>query len=185
MSILQNTLKIYTMLTLHQELRSFAKFGEYLYDSNEKANLKTVQPLSAVQRSSCMRRSIKRTYSILIAMNTVAMLAALMYSIFPSYMWTIKKKKVWMLPVLVPFTDMDGQFYLNVTCQMIFSSSGTLSALLLDLFFALCISHHGTASSLIEQSISELNEILAGESSAKLSRTKLINILRQFQDLNE
>lgn len=173
------------MLTLHQELRSFAQFGEFLYDSNEKSNLKTIEPLNALQRSSCMRRSIERTYSILIAMNATVLMAALMYSIFPNYMWTIKKKKVWMLPLLVPFTDMESHFYLNVTCQMIFSMSGTLSALLLDLFFALCISHHGTASSLIEQSISELNEDLTSESCVKLSRAKLINILRQFQDLNE
>lgn len=147
-----------------------------------------VHPTSAYQRIDCMKKSIERSYLTLIAMISAVCFAAAIFSTFPAYMWLVKKNYVWLLPVLVPFTDLEkiGEFYLNITFQIIFSSSAILSAICMDLFFALCISHHGTASLLIEQSILELNTMWISKTNSKLTRkAKLFNILRQFQDLNK
>lgn len=147
-----------------------------------------IERTDANHRKNHMKGAIARTYLTLLAMISAVCLAAMIFSVFPAYFWFIEKNYVWLLPVLVPFTDLKNikQFYLNITFQMIFSSSALVSATCMDLFFALCICHHGTASKLIEQSLIELNTIWINNTYTKITRkAKFINILRQFQDLNK
>lgn len=147
-----------------------------------------VQANDTYQRVNCMKKSIKRTYITILAMIAAVCLSAMIFALFPAYMWFIKKNYVWLLPILIPFTQLDtiGEFYLNIGTQLIFSSSALISATCMDLFFALCICHHGTASRLIMQSLFELNSMWKNHTHTVLLRkAKLINILRQFQDLNK
>lgn len=174
------------MTKWRRALCSYANFGEFLYEANEKVNLNNVEATN--ERIDCMKKSIKRTYLFLLAMISAVNLAVMLFSLFPAYMWFIKHNYVWLLPVLVPYTTLENlnEFYLNISFQMIFSSSALISAMCMDLFFALCVCHHGTASKLIEQSFSELNTMWTENTHTKLIRkAKLINILRQFQDLNK
>lgn len=179
-------------MRLRNALRSYANFGEFLYDSNERNKMDGVHASDAYQRINCMRKSIKQTYITLFAIIVAVCLSAMIFSLFPAYMWFIKKNYVWLLPILIPFTQLDtiSEFYLNISAQFIFSSSAIVSATCMDLFFALCICHHGTASRLIIQTLFELNSMWKKRKNVKtyiyvLRKAKLINILRQFQDLNK
>lgn len=175
-------------MKLRRTLCSYADFGEYLYDSNERNRMEFVYPTNVYQRINCMKKSIGRSYLTLLAMISAACSAAMIFSIFPAYMWFFKENYVWLLPVLVPFTGLKkmSEFYLNITFQLVFSTSALLSATCMDLFFALCICHHGTASMLIEQSLLELDMMWIGDTDSLLTRkAKLFNISLQFQDLNK
>lgn len=185
---MQNIIKLQIVVKMRRELRAYASFGEFLYNSNEPSQMNDTGANSTHQRIDCMKKSIRRTYLFLLAMISAVNLAVMLFSLFPAYMWFIQRNYVWLLPVLVPYTTLDdlNEFYLNIAFQMIFSSSALISALCMDIFFALCICHHGTASKLIEQSISELDAMWTDNTHTKLMRkAKLINIIRQFQDLNK
>lgn len=169
-------------------LQSYADFGGFLYDANDQSKMQFVEEASFYQRICCTQKSIKRTYLTLLSMVAIVCFAGQISLFYPAYQWFIKKNHVWIIPILVPFTELDnlGEFYINIVFELITSSSAVLSAICMDLFFALCTCHHGTASKLIEQSLQELNSMLLNKTHTHLiRRTKLINIIRQFQDLNK
>lgn len=175
-------------MKLRRALCSYDDFGEFLYDCNEKRRMEIVYASNAYKRISCMKKSIERSYLTLLAMISAVCFAVMIFSTFPAYMWFIKQNYVWLLPVLVPFTELKkmSEFYLNISFQITFSTSALLSATCMDLFFALCICHHGTASMLIEQSLLELDVMWISNTNSLLTRkAKLFNILLQFQDLNK
>lgn len=173
---------MYAVLNFHKNLQSFANFGEHLYHINRR----TIS--NSVQRERCIKLSIERTYSTLLGIFIAYFIAIIMYSIYPVYVIVFEGDYVMLCPILLPFTSLEStmELVLNITFEIIYSCIAIVMNICLDWICVLFICHHGTASKLIEISLDELNEMHRNQNYSKLQRkTKMINILKEFQDLQK
>lgn len=181
----QNMVKLFVMIKEHRSLLAFAEFGERLYYDNEPANISGTSERIFYERIKCTRDSIQKTYRTLMNIMIAIFLSGPMFVGYPVYSFFILKEHVYLIPLVIPFLDPESEriFYVNLSLQCFYASSGVLTAACMDLFYSICICNHRTASKLIIQSINELNDMWVSDTQTQLDRNaKLINIFKQFQD---
>lgn len=184
----KNMMKFYLSLRFRHTLKSFMDFGEHLFNINSNGLLENTSVKVAMNRYNCLKNCAKTTYYYLCAVLTTFLLGGALFISYPLWLMLSQGKRTWILPILLPMTDLDAnaaQFYINIGYQIVCTGLATSTTIAFDLYFTTCICFHTTCVKLLNETIDEFSSMWTDSDSSELAKKLCLrNILKQLQDMD-